>query len=105
MTQKLLYIVEFHSTAEQFIASISKDLGMLDLSSPEFRRNPFPAYDQARAVAPVVRDARAGFWLHFDYGSVRQALTDHESFRSGMAAAGLGACSWAHPAKGPIQDL
>jgi cytochrome P450 len=68
--------------------------GLLDLSSPDFRRNPFPTYDQARVAVPVVRDARTGFWLLFDYASVRQALTDHESFSSGMAAAGRTNPEW-----------
>jgi cytochrome P450 len=67
---------------------------LLDLSSPDIRRNPFPAYDEARVAAPVVRDARTGFWLLFDYASVGQALTDHESFSSGMAAAGRTNPEW-----------
>ncbi len=67
---------------------------MLDLSSPDFRRNPFPAYDTARVAAPVLLDARTGFWLLFDFASVRQALTEHESFSSSMAAAGRTNPDW-----------
>ena len=67
---------------------------MLDLTSPEFRRNPFPTYDAARAIAPVMRDPGRGHWLLFDYQSVRQALTDHEAFSSDMASAGLPNPEW-----------
>jgi len=67
---------------------------LLDLSSPDFRRNPFPTYDVARAIAPVVRDPDSGPWLLFDYASVRQALTDSECFSSSMTAAGRSNPDW-----------
>jgi len=67
---------------------------VFDLASPAFRRNPFPIYDTARAIAPVMRDPSSGHWLLFDYASVRQALTDYEIFSSDMAAAGLPNPEW-----------
>lgn len=54
--------------------------------SDETRRNPFPWYDQVRAVAPVFHEPTSDRWLLFDYESVRRALTDHESFSSAVAA-------------------
>jgi cytochrome P450 len=67
---------------------------LLDLASPDTCRNPFPAYNEARNLAPVLRDPRTGFWLLFDCGSVRQALADHDHFSSGMAAAGRTNPEW-----------
>jgi cytochrome P450 len=67
---------------------------LLDLASPDFRRNPFPAYEIARAAAPIMRDPRTGLWMLLDYDSVRLALTDHRSFSSGMAPAGRSNPDW-----------
>ena len=66
----------------------------LDFSAPEFRRNPFPVYDQLRAVAPVVQHPESGAYLLFDYASVRQALTDPGRFSSSMFRAGRGNPDW-----------
>ena len=54
--------------------------------SPETRRNPFPWYDQVRAVAPVFHEPTSDRWLLFDYASVKRALTDHGSFSSTVTA-------------------
>lgn len=54
--------------------------------SDETRRNPFPWYDQVRAVAPVFHEPTSDRWLLFDYDSVKRALTDHESFSSAVTA-------------------
>lgn len=67
---------------------------MIDLSSPAFRRNPFPIYRQLRAVAPVLYEPQSGAWLLFDYESVKLALTDHERFSSDTAVAGRGNPEW-----------
>jgi cytochrome P450 len=67
---------------------------VIDFSSPEYRRNPFPAYDQLRAAAPLVHDPRTGLWLLFDYAGVRQALTDHAHFSSSLFRAGRSNPDW-----------
>jgi cytochrome P450 len=67
---------------------------VINFSSPEHRRNPFPAYDQLRAAAPLVRDPRTGLWLLFDYAGVRQALTDHAHFSSSLFRAGRSNPNW-----------
>lgn len=55
---------------------------MLDLFSPEIRRNPYALYDQLRAATPVLHVAQAGLWMIFDYEGVKRVLTDHDSFSS-----------------------
>jgi cytochrome P450 len=67
---------------------------VIDFASPDYRRNPFPVYDQLRAAAPLVHDPRTGLWLLFDYASVRQALTDHARFSSSLFRAGRSNPDW-----------
>jgi cytochrome P450 len=67
---------------------------VIDFSSPDHRRNPFPAYHQLRAAAPLVHDSRTGLWLLFDHASVRQALTDHAHFSSSLFRAGRSNPDW-----------
>src|SRR5580698_4377953 len=60
---------------------------MLDLFSDEIRRNPYPLYHRLRSSSPVLRvpppfDA----WMILDYGGVRWALNDHETFSSRVPA-------------------
>jgi cytochrome P450 len=56
---------------------------MLDFFSDDARRNPFPLYEQARRLSPLVHvPPPFDGWLIFDYASVRQALTDHTTFSS-----------------------
>ncbi|HTV13970.1 MAG TPA: cytochrome P450 [Acidobacteriaceae bacterium] len=67
---------------------------MIDFASGDYRRNPFPVYDQLRAAAPLLRDPRSGLWLLFDYAGVRQALTDHAHFSSSLFRAGRSNPGW-----------
>jgi cytochrome P450 len=67
---------------------------VIDFASPNYRRSPFPVYDQLRAAAPLVRDPRTGLWLLFDYASVRHALTDHAHFGSSFFRAGRSNPDW-----------
>lgn len=67
---------------------------MIDFTSPDYRRNPFPVYDQLRAAAPLLYDPRSGLWLLFDYAGVRQALTDHAHFSSSLFRAGRSNPDW-----------
>src|SRR5713226_7845682 len=53
---------------------------IMDLLSPEIRRNPYPAYDQIRSASPLLRDPRSGLWMIFDYESVKRVVTDHDTF-------------------------
>lgn len=55
---------------------------MIDLSLPETRRNPYPAYDQLRRQAPVVHDPGTGLWMAFSYEAVKRVLQDHDAFSS-----------------------
>jgi cytochrome P450 len=67
---------------------------VIDLSSPDLRRNPFPIYRQLREQAPILHDPRSDSWLLFDYDSVKLALTDHDRFSSDMRHAGRGSPEW-----------
>ena len=58
---------------------------MIDLFSPQTRRDPYPLYDQLRAAAPVFREPRTGRWMLFDYDSVKRALNDADAFGSAVA--------------------
>lgn len=55
---------------------------MIDLFSVEARRDPYPLYDQLRAVGPVIQDPRSDRWMLLDHASVRRALDDHDAFSS-----------------------
>jgi cytochrome P450 len=67
---------------------------VIDFASADYRRNPFPVYDQLRAAAPLLRDPRTGLWLLFDYASVRQTLTDAGHFSSSLFRAGRSNPDW-----------
>lgn len=67
---------------------------MIDIFSPEIRRNPFPVYEQIREQMPVILEPRTGAWMIFDYEGVKAALTDHQRFSSSMTHAGRGNPEW-----------
>lgn len=56
--------------------------------SESVRRNPFPFYDQYRAVSPVLYLEPFDFWLIFDYDGVKRTLEDHATFSSAAVAPG-----------------
>ncbi len=58
---------------------------MIDLFSTEMRRNPYPAFDQMRAAAPVFHLAPFDLWLIFDFDGVKRALFDHDAFSSDLS--------------------
>ncbi len=62
---------------------------MLNLHSPEMRRDPFPVYDQVRSLSPV-HDPRFDLWMIFDYAGVKRAVTDHEAFSSASTSGAPG---------------
>jgi cytochrome P450 len=60
---------------------------MLDFFSDDARRNPYPIYERARRVSPVVHvPPPFDGWLIFDHAGVREALTDHATFSSRVPA-------------------
>lgn len=67
---------------------------VIDFSSPDLRRNPFPFYAQVRGGNPVLHDPAIDAWLIFDYASVKQALTDPDLFSSSMSYASRGNPDW-----------
>ena len=67
---------------------------MIDLYSPEFRRDPFPYYAQIRERMPLFKEPQSGAWMMFDYDGVKSALTDHQQFSSEMKYAGRGNPEW-----------
>jgi cytochrome P450 len=67
---------------------------MQQFFSDDLRRDPFAAYDRARAASPLLHDPRSGAWMVFDYDGVRRALQDHEAFSSSGAAAGQSHPDW-----------
>jgi cytochrome P450 len=59
----------------------------MDFFTDDMRRNPYPVYDRLRGSSPVFHmpppfDA----WLILDYGGVRRALHDHDTFSSAVPA-------------------
>lgn len=66
----------------------------MNLHSIETRRNPYPGYSRMRSGSPVHHDPASDLWMIFDYGSVKQALTDHETFSSSMFTAGRRNPEW-----------
>jgi cytochrome P450 len=55
---------------------------MIDLFSPDLRRNPYPVYEALRRSSPVVREPRSGLWMVFTYDGVKRVLTDPATFSS-----------------------
>lgn len=56
---------------------------MLHLFSDEFRRNPFPVYQELRSRNPVAYvPPPFDLWMILDYNGVKQALADHDTFSS-----------------------
>lgn len=54
----------------------------VDVFSPEFQQDPYPAYEWLRAEAPVYREPKFGGYLLTRYDDVYGALRDHETFSS-----------------------
>ena len=67
---------------------------VIDLSSPEFRRNPFPIHHLLRSMAPLFYEPHTDAWVIFDYENVKLALTDQARFSSDMTRAGRGNPEW-----------
>src|SRR5260370_7039874 len=58
---------------------------MMDFFSDDMRRNPYPAFDQMRSIAPVFHLAPFDLWIIFDFESVKRALVDHDAFSSDLS--------------------
>jgi len=60
---------------------------MIDLFSEETRRNPYPLYEQMRSASPVLHAPPPfDMWMIFDYGGVKRAVSDSETFSSAVPA-------------------
>jgi cytochrome P450 len=55
---------------------------MLDMFSPELRRNPYPMYQMMRQSQPVMYIEPLNIWSVFQYEDVRTVLSDHARFSS-----------------------
>src|SRR3954465_5146309 len=73
----------------------------MSLFSDDMRRDPFPVYDQLRAVAPVFPEPRRDLWLILDYDGVKRALNDHDTFSSRYGPEWLGFLAPPRPTKPP----
>src|SRR5215218_7651055 len=49
------------------------------------RRDPYPAYDEARGGSPVLHLAQFDLWMVLDYDGVRRVLADHDAFSSDLS--------------------
>ncbi len=56
----------------------------IDLFSPQFQEDPYPAYAWLRAEAPVYREPRYGGYVLSRYADVYSALRDHDAFSSAL---------------------
>ena len=56
----------------------------IDLFTPEFQEDPYPAYEWLRANAPVYREPRFGGYVLSRFADVYGALRDHETFSSAL---------------------
>jgi cytochrome P450 len=59
----------------------------IDLFSPDFQEDPYPAYSWLRREAPVYHEPRYGVYALTRYADVDETLRDHETFRSGAGPA------------------
>src|SRR5581483_7116810 len=66
----------------------------MDLFRPEARRDPYPAWEAARAAGPVVHDPRTGLWIVLDHDGVKRALTDTGAFSSRASPTGGQPLEW-----------
>jgi cytochrome P450 len=57
----------------------------MNVFTDDMRRNPFPIYQQMRAVAPAFEIPGTDMWMVLDHEGVKRALTDHESFSSSIS--------------------
>jgi cytochrome P450 len=58
---------------------------MMQIFSDETRRNPYPLYDQLRAMSPVLHvPPPFNGWMIFDYEGMKRALTDSETFSNAV---------------------
>ncbi len=55
---------------------------MVDIFSPELRRNPYPMYKMMRQSQPVMYMEELKIWSVFRYEDVRTVLSDHARFSS-----------------------
>ena len=55
----------------------------MNLFNDEMRRNPYPMYDQFRAMSPM-HVPQADLWLALDYEAVKRMLHDQEAFSSSV---------------------
>src|SRR5262249_6296457 len=58
--------------------------------SDDYRRNPYPVYDQLRSTSPMLHDPRSDRWMLFDYDGVKRALSDPDAFSSAATPNGPG---------------
>jgi cytochrome P450 len=58
---------------------------VIDLFSPQARRNPYPLYAELRSASPVFHLPGSEIWMIFDYQGVKRALFDHDIFSSSIA--------------------
>jgi len=61
--------------SDQAVATESTPAPIFNPASPEFVRNPYPAYHQLRGLAPVFKSP-AGFWLATRFDDVNTILRD-----------------------------
>jgi cytochrome P450 len=67
---------------------------MMRLLGDMLRRNPYPAYDVMRRVAPVFHNSVHDLWMLFDFESVKRALHDPGTFSSRAAPPGGQPLDW-----------
>jgi cytochrome P450 len=58
---------------------------MLDLFSADMRRNPYPAYERARAASPALHLAPFDIWMVLSFEGVKRVLVDHDTFSSDLS--------------------
>jgi len=63
------------------------EIADIDIFTPEFQEDPYPAYSRLRSDAPVYHEPRYGVYVLTRFADVDEILRDHETYRSGAGPA------------------
>src|SRR5437764_15403978 len=68
----LSYLLSLYSATFFSLPTPREVSDMSNIFSEDYLRNPFPVYEQIRAVSPLLRHPESGLWMLFDYAGVNR---------------------------------